>query len=302
VNFSEQPPSKQWAALKYRGEKFAEVWFKPEGEPFTLAFRIPQTSFQIPGMDQLLTVENLLKGVGIAAEDVESWRLGSGPHSGTNGPNPELGQPLPPPPQDVTHRDIRVRLKPPPQVIAPGESGEPAAPSPKWQELQARWNAIVGLEVSIDTLRLSMERLQAEMDASSRRTLSMEEKVHALSADVAQWTKAKSRVHYALPRVREFIHRATWAIATPERKKLGELFKDPIGPDTPLPGVDRLPEQLESLLKERQVLSAQGNTVYQDCKTITADIQGTLRTLQTNSAANAQRKRDSASARSKKLR
>ena len=50
VNFSEQPPSKQWAALKYRGEKFAEVWFKPEGQPLALTFRIPQASFQIPGM------------------------------------------------------------------------------------------------------------------------------------------------------------------------------------------------------------------------------------------------------------
>src|ERR1700733_6748959 len=74
VNFSEQPPSKQWAALKYRGEKFAEVWFKPEGEPFDLTFRIPQRSFQIPGMDQELTTENLLKAVGVATEEVESWR------------------------------------------------------------------------------------------------------------------------------------------------------------------------------------------------------------------------------------
>src|SRR5205085_2962472 len=63
VNFSEQPPSTEWAALKYRGEKIAEVWFKPEGEPFVLAFRIPQKSFQIPEMGQLLTTENLLKAV-----------------------------------------------------------------------------------------------------------------------------------------------------------------------------------------------------------------------------------------------
>jgi hypothetical protein len=36
MKFSEQPPSEQWAALKYRGEKLAEVWFKPEGEPFSI--------------------------------------------------------------------------------------------------------------------------------------------------------------------------------------------------------------------------------------------------------------------------
>src|SRR6266436_4696732 len=77
VSFSEQPPSKQWAALKYRGEKLAEVWLKPEGEPFALTFRIPRESFQIPGMGQRLTTENLLKAVGITTEEVESWRHGS---------------------------------------------------------------------------------------------------------------------------------------------------------------------------------------------------------------------------------
>src|ERR1700722_8950415 len=105
MNFSEQPPSKQWAALKYRGEKFAEVWFKPEGEPFALTFRIPQRSFQLPGMGQLLTTENLLKAVGIATEEVKSC-----PHEGAT--NSELGQPLSPPPPDVTHLILYVTLKP----------------------------------------------------------------------------------------------------------------------------------------------------------------------------------------------
>src|ERR1700722_3528925 len=81
VNFSEQPPSKQWAALKYRGEKFAEVWFKPEGEPFAVTFRIPRESFQIPGLAHLLTTENLLKAVAIATEEVESWRHGDDSYS-----------------------------------------------------------------------------------------------------------------------------------------------------------------------------------------------------------------------------
>src|SRR3984893_17940360 len=94
VNFFEQPPSEQWAALKYRGEKFAEVWFKPEGDPCALTFRIPQESFQIPGMGQLLTTENLLKAVAIAVEDVESWSHGDVSHAGTDGSNPELRQPL----------------------------------------------------------------------------------------------------------------------------------------------------------------------------------------------------------------
>src|ERR1700737_4379522 len=70
VNFSEQPPSKQWAALKFRGEKLAEVWFKPEAEPLALLFRIPQNSFQNSGMGPRLTTENLLKAVAIATDEV----------------------------------------------------------------------------------------------------------------------------------------------------------------------------------------------------------------------------------------
>ncbi len=136
-----------------------------------------------------------------------------------------------------------------------------------------------------------MEGLQAEMETSSKKTLTTEEKVNALNADVAQWNKAKSRVHYALPKAREFIHRATWAMGTPERKKLEELFKNDIRPDIPFPEMDKLPEQLENLLKDRQVLSAHGVTVYQECKSISAELQGALRTLQSNAAANAQRKR-----------
>ena len=52
----------------------AEVWFKPEGEPFGLAFRIPKESFQISGMVEDLTMENLLKALGIVPEEMESWR------------------------------------------------------------------------------------------------------------------------------------------------------------------------------------------------------------------------------------
>src|SRR5947209_13077922 len=122
MNFSEQSPSKEWAALKLKGETLAEVWFKPEGEPLALLFRIPQKSFQIPGMGQRLTTENLLKAVGIATEEVESWRHEGASHSGMNGPNSEPGHPLPPPAQDVTHLTLYVTLKPPSQAVAPNKS------------------------------------------------------------------------------------------------------------------------------------------------------------------------------------
>jgi hypothetical protein len=286
MSFSEQPPSKQWAALKYRGEIIAEVWFKPEGEPFGLTFRIPQKSFQIPGMGQLLTAENLLKSVAIAADEVESCRLEGVSHSGMDGSDPELRHALPPPAQDAAHLTICIRLKPPPQAVAPKENGQQEIPLEKWQILEGRWNAILGLEATIDGLRQRMESLRTEMEAASRKTLTADEKVHALNADVIQWNKAKSRVHYALPKVKEFIHRATWVLGTPERKKLEELFKDHNQSQVLLPELEKVPEQLEHLLKDRQILSAHGVAVCQECQGISADIQGALRTLQSNAAAN----------------
>jgi hypothetical protein len=291
VNFSEQPPSKQWTALKFRGEKFAEVWFKPEGEPFALTFRVPRRSFQIPGMGQRLTTENLLKAVAIATEEVESWRYGDVSQTGMNGSSPELRHPLPPPAHDVTHLSIYVSLKPPSQVVASNESGDPEISLAKWQELEARWKAILGVEAAIDTFRIKMEGLQAEMEASWKKTLTTEEKVHAFNADVAQWTKAKRRVHHALPKAKDYIHRATWAGTTPERKKLGALYKNYIRPHVPFPQMDKVPDQLENLLKDRQVLSAHGLTVYKECQGILVDIQELLRTLQSNAAANARKKR-----------
>src|SRR5262245_4247835 len=163
-------------------------------------------------MGQQLTTDNLLKAAAIATEEVESWRHGDVSHSGMNGSNPELTKPLPPPPQDVTHLELYVRLKPPPQAVARNESCELEIPSAKWQDLEARWKAILGLEATMETLRISMEGLRAEMEASLKKTLTSEEKLHALRADVAQWNKAKSRVHHALPKVREYIHRSTWAL------------------------------------------------------------------------------------------
>lgn len=291
VNFSEQPPSKDWAALTYKGEKIAEVWFKPDGEPFALTFRIPQKSFHQPDVAQRLTAENLLGAVALAKEEVESWRLEGASDSCTDGAHPELGHPLPPPPQDVSHLTIYVRLKSPIQVVAHQESDEPEIPPEKWADLEARWNAILGLEATIDTLRISMESLRAEMEAASRKMLTAEEKVHALNADVAQWNQAKSRILFALPKVRDFIHRSTWAMGTPERKKLEEFFKDQLRPHVPLAQMESVQRQIENLLKDRQGLSAQGVTVYQECKRVTADVQGALRTLQGNAAANAVKKR-----------
>jgi hypothetical protein len=299
VNFSEQLPSKQWAALKYRGEPFAEVWFKPEGEPFGLTFRIPQRSFHLPDLGPRLTTENLLKAVGIAVEEVASWRHEDTSDSGVSGSQADLRHPLSPPPQDVPHLTLYVRLKPPSPAVAPREVSEPEVPEAKWQHLESRWKAILDLEASMDALRTSLEGLRMEMEASSRKMLTGNEKLHALNSDVAQWNKAKSRVLYAIPKVREFIHRSTWATGAPERKKLEELYKNHIRPRIPFPQMDQVAEQLDNLLKDRQVLSAHGVSVSQECKSIAADVQGTLRTLQSNAAANAAKKKNASGARRK---
>src|SRR5262245_66009071 len=98
-----------------------------------------------------------------------------------------------------------------------------------------------------------MDGQRAELEAAFKKPLTVEEKIHALQADVAQWGKAKNRIHFALPKVREFIHRATWALGLPERKRLEELFKSHIEPRVPFPEMDDVREQLEHLQKDRQV-------------------------------------------------
>ena len=274
MNFSEQPPSRQWAALKFGGEEFAGVWFKPEGEPWALTFRIPGKSFRIPGLGQLLTIENLLKSVGIAIEEVESWRYAGLDHDGLNGSNPELKHLLAPPAADLSHLEIRARLKLPFEVTVPQETGESEIPLEKWQDLEARWKAILGVEATMEALRQRMDSLRAEMEASFSKALTSEEKASAMNADVAQWNKAKGRVHHAVPKAKEFIHRATWAVGTPERKKLEEIFKNNIQPHIYFSQMDKVPEMLDNLMKDRQILSAQGQTVFQECTTIYAEIQG----------------------------
>ncbi len=284
MNFSEQPPSNQWAPLKHRGETLAEVWFKPEGEAFALAFRIPRSSFQIPGVGQQLTTESLLKAVGIAAAEVESWRQEDATDSGAEGSDSELRHPLSPPPQDADYLILHVHLKPPAPADDDGGSIL-EIPESKWEDLAARWKAVLEMESGIDSMRLSMENLRNEMEASMRRTLNTDEKLNAPNADVLQWNKAKSRVHYALPKVREFIHRATWAGGAAERKRLEAIFENHIRPRIPFPEVDQAAEQMDGLFKDRQLFSAQGASVYRECKGVVADVQTALRTMQTNAAA-----------------
>jgi hypothetical protein len=299
VIFSEQPPSTQWAALTYRGVAIAEVWFKPEGEPFGLTFRIPSESFQTSGIGQRLTAEILLRAVAIAPDEVESWRIEGVGGSGMDGAGPGLRQPLRSPGSGVTHLNVFISLKPPLQAAAPIERQAQEIPAGRWQDLENRWKTIESLEATVDTLRLRMEGLRAEMEAASRRTLNTEEKTHALNADVAQWNKVKGRLHYAVPKVKDFIQRATWSLSSPERKNLEELFKNDNPRQITLVELDKVRDQLEILLKDRQVLSTVGATTFQECQSLAAEVQGAFRTLQSNAAARAQKKLNAARQRGK---
>ncbi|MBM4070172.1 MAG: hypothetical protein FJ271_14645 [Planctomycetes bacterium] len=289
MNFAEQPPSTQWTALKYRGARFAEVWLKPGGDCLALTIRIPQDGFQLPDMGRQLTIENLLKAVAIEPAEVDSWIHGDVSHSGLDSAHPEFRNPLMPPSSAIPYLEIHVRLKPAQSVGGAG-GAESDVPEAMWQALEVRWKAIQTLEASLDTLRISMEGLMAEMEASLKRALTTEEKLHARRADLAEWSKAKTRVHHALPRVREAIHRSIWAMGTHERKHLEEVYKNQIKPRLPFPRMDKVMELLENLQKDRQVLFAHGTTVYHECKSTSASAQGTLRTLQNGAAANAKKK------------
>ena len=287
------PVPNERAALKLGGEFVAEAWYEAEGESSILVVRVPRERLEIVDPSRRLTVEILLMAASLSNDDVESWRLADASPSD----DLELSLPLPPPLPDATHLTIYVRLKPPAQASA----HEPEIALETWHFLEARWKVLLGLEGSIETSRLGMDGLRSEMESAFKKSLAVEEKLHGLQADIAQWTRAKSRIHHALPKAREFIHRATWALAVPERKRLEEIYKNHIEPRIPLPQVDRVREQLEHLQKERQVLLAQGNAVYQDCRSILAEVQRAVSTLQRNAADNARRKRDAKSQKGKQF-
>ena len=206
----------------------------------------------------------------------------------------------PPSKEEAAVRNENLSPLPPPRSgEGVGGGVEPEIASAKWQELEPRWKVIMGLEAIIDTLRISGEGLRTQMEASFKRTLTGDEKLYALSNDVIQWNKAKSRIHYALPKVKEFIHRAIWAKGTPERKRLDEFFKNPIGAHIPEAEIDQVLEELENLRKDLQALSQQGVTVCQECKNIVADVQSALKMLQLNAAARPAKKRGGTGAKGK---
>lgn len=165
-----------------------------------------------------------------------------------------------------------------------------AVPPEKWHALDSCWRSIVGLEANVESLRLTMESLRGEMERAFNQSLGFDERLHASPADVAQWNSAKNRLHYALPKAREFTHRASLALTGAERKRLGELHQNHIAPRVPFPRMDQELEHLEHLLKDRQVLLAQGNAAQQECRSALAGVEGALSTLRRNAADNARRK------------
>lgn len=300
MSFAERVLPTEWVSLKHMGEEIAEAWFMPEDGTFTGVFLVPRDRLESADPSRRVTLDTLLKAAALSKDEVESWRLGDA-HSGETGVDPESGDPLPPPPPDETHLTVYVRLKPPAPAAAGDGGAEPEIRPEAWQALEALWKAILGLEASIDAARLSLDGVRLEMEAAFKKALTVEEKVHALQSDVAQWSKAKNRIHHSLPKTREFIHRATWALAVPERKALEEVYRTHIEPRAPLPGVDRVREQLEHLQKDRQVLFAQGNAVSQECRGILSEVQRALGALQRNAADRARQKRSAGREKGKHL-
>lgn len=163
----------------------------------------------------------------------------------------------------------------------------------QWQALDGLWKAILSLEANIEGTRLSANGLRSEMETTFRQSLNVEEKLHASQADVGEWNRAKNRIHFALPKVKEFIHRATWAATVPERKRLDEIVREHVEPRVPMTDVDKVREEMEHLLKARQVLFSLGTSVQQECRSLTADTQRVLSNLRRNAANNARKKKDS---------
>jgi len=268
-----EPDVPESVFLQHRGEEVAEAWGEREGEAVTLAFRVARDRWESDAAGTRVTIDLLLKLSHVSDDEVESWRVEGGIDA----------------PPDATHLTVRVRLKPPTAEAAAGEAQD--LPPEKWQALDVIWKTILGLEASIEAARLSLDGLRAEMETAFRKTLAVEEKLNALQSDVAQWEKAKNRVHYALPKVKEFIHRATFALAAAERKALDDVYRNHIEPRVPLPDADRVRAQLEHFQKSRQVLFAQGNSVAQECRGVLGEISRALSTLQRNAADRARQKR-----------
>ncbi|MBN9521496.1 hypothetical protein J0H58_23745 [bacterium] len=287
----ESVPSADWAPVEHLWDDVAEAWFRPEDGRPTFRFRVHRDRFGSLNAGPQLTLGTLLNAAFIPADEVESWYFGDHLRPAGDELAPDPGHLLPPPPSGETHLTVHVRLKTPTQPDSRDEGDEPEVTPEQWQALDALWKVILGLEAGIDAVRLGLDGLRAEMEAAFRRPLAAEEKLHALQADVAQWTRAKSRLHHALPKAREFVHRATWAAAAPERLQLGDLVRDHIEPRILPPRLDRVRERLEHLQKDRQVLAAQGTAVAHECRGILAEVQRALGTLQRNAADRARQKR-----------
>jgi hypothetical protein len=311
LNLADRPPSTQWAALKCREAVVAWVWFKPDGAPFTIRFCIPRESFHDASIRQLLTLENLLRSVGTAPEEIES--------------DPESNTVLSPPAEGEDHRYLDVRLPPPSEAAAAlstGETGDGETHNPEpttetvdpiptagqsaaqgdvspvseatWQQLEVHWKAILGIEANIETVRRSTANIVNELETLLQATLSIEERTDATRADITNWERAKKRVPFVLPKLNDFVHRAVWAATAPERKQLETLYKEHIEPQIPFSNVATTLNDLEALQKTRQTLLAVGHTACQEGRSIATDAQGALQTLKSNAATNARNRRNAA--------
>ncbi|HMO36317.1 MAG TPA: hypothetical protein PKA06_09760 [Gemmatales bacterium] len=293
MKFAELPPSRQWSTLKYQGEIIAEVWFKPEGESELLTIRVPHSAVSSPVIQPLLTIANLLKSMGLSPEEVETIYGEDESKTKLSSYAITLKEPLAPFPESIDTLYLQVLFKATEATLNPSSITTTEVNQSLGQTISMLWNSILGIESTVDSLRQRMESLRGEMESVTKASLTSDEKLHAPNLDVAEWNKAKSRCRYVLPKVKEFIHRATWAMGTPERKKLTDLFKLESEAQTLEQPPPNLLEDLQNLLKDRQILSAQGVSAYQEGRASCDEVKKSLQTLKRNAHANAVKKRAS---------
>jgi len=149
-------------------------------------------------------MENLLKAVAIVPEEIEFWRHGDVSNSG----NTHIGSTPAAAPANVAHWRLACassrRWKPLPARKAGnwrfrGQVAGTRSP------LEGHLGFGSGIETCASVWKASLWKWKTYGEAIDDRR-----KAYAPRADVAQWTKAKNRVHNAVPKLKEVIHRSTW--------------------------------------------------------------------------------------------
>ena len=282
MDFSKRAPSTKWTTLTYEGAVVAQVWFKPEGNPVGLQFLMPTRAFQLPDLENHLTMANLLKTVQIELKEIQSWTCSGIVHEGMNGTNPDFNKRIGPSSNSSDPVPIDVLLN----------SGHASEITPEqWNDLASRWDKIALLESEISRIRTEAERLCAKLDSLWNTTLTLEDK-YASRLDIAKWEEAKKRIPHLRPELIGFLK--SWnsiAAASIETKsRFVELIKTRNSSFSQMEMSNALNE-LESIRKNRQVWISRGNDLCNLAQGVMSRAQVVLGQLKSSAKANFARKK-----------